>query len=131
MIPQVQKMLRDLGVRQFIGPPVYKCGGDSYISLCTAGIQREGRSDGIPALTEEDAISYYCDTLQRFLLGQLASREMIEDGFVPKPCKVIIWRETPNLVVNEEVFVGGKTRKKFQIYSRLLAYPEEWFKELL
>lgn len=112
----IDQMLKDLGVRQFMGPVLaIDPFGERYTTLASSGVKEEGEEYMAFASNEEDAISFYCDTLQKWLAGRT----------------IIFWRMRPDLKVDEMHFLGGKVVQKWTVFSRLTAYEANEVKEIL
>lgn len=115
-IPQVERLLKDLGVRQYNGPPWCRDQtGVGYSRLLSAGVVPEG-SLALTAISEEDAIASYVEQLQKFLSEKGAS--------------AIIWRARPTLELVPREYLCGKKRTEWIVYSRLTCYADHEFKEI-
>ena len=106
MIPQVQRMLDDLGVAQYAGPAAtVDAVGKFYTCLANGVVKPEGEEPRW-ALSEEDALAAYCEGLHSWLDGRTS----------------IVWRVQPEMESATVEFIRGRKQTHWMVYSRLTAY---------
>jgi hypothetical protein len=111
VIPQVERMLRDLKVVSYMGPESPLDPLESrYVTIFNGNCKSEG-AIGKMALSEEDAIASYCEGLQKWLDGRT----------------VIIWRHLPELISRDEVYALNRKQTYWAVYSRLTAHKADEF----